>query len=213
MPSGAPPDSPKDGSTEKVSTSGYWNAIYLEQDSPGWNIGRPAPPLQYWLKHSGAAPGRVCVPGCGYGHDVREFAAAGFEAVGVDFAPLAVERANEQSRGAPGKFEFRQADIFELPNSERGRFDYLYEYTCFVAIDPRRRPEYVQLALELLKPGGMLIGCFYNHGREGGPPFDVTREQVLELYRPHFEIRKLEITPHSVERRQSHELWAEFVRP
>lgn len=221
MPSGAPPDSPEDGSTEKVSTSGYWNAIYLEQDSPGWNIGRPAPPLMEWLKTDGVRhlaslrgqTPRVCVPGCGYGHDVREFAAAGFEAVGVDFAPLAVQRANEQSKGAPGKFEFRQADIFELANTERGRFDFFYEYTCFVAIEPRRRPEYVQLALELLKPGGMLIGCFYNHGREGGPPFDVTREQVLELYQPHFEIRKLEVTPHSVERRAGHELWAEFVRP
>ena len=133
--------------------------------------------------------------------------------MGVDFAPLAVQRAMEQSRGAPGTFEFRQADIFELPRTEAGKFDYFYEYTCFVAIEPARRAEYVQLALKLLRPGGMLIGCFYNHGREGGPPFDVTREQVMALYEPHFEIRRLEVTPHSIERRAGHELWAEFVRP
>jgi hypothetical protein len=71
----------------------------------------------------------------------------------------------------------------------------------------------VQLALDLLKPGGLLIGCFYNHGRPGGPPFDVTREDVLALYSPFFKIHKLEVTPHSIERRKGHELWAEFERP
>ncbi|MCA8913482.1 MAG: methyltransferase domain-containing protein, partial [Planctomycetes bacterium] len=200
-------------SDQEVSKPDYWNAIYLEKDSPGWNIGQPAPALKYWLENAGAKPGRVCVPGCGYGHDVRLLAAHDFNVVGVDFAPLAVERANEQSQGAPGKFEFRQADIFALSQTEHGAFDYLYEYTCFVAIEPARRPEYVQLALDLLKPGGMLIGCFYNHGREGGPPFDATREQVLELYGPHFDILKLEITEQSIDRRAGHELWAEFVKP
>ncbi|MCB9894041.1 MAG: methyltransferase domain-containing protein [Planctomycetes bacterium] len=212
MPTGAPPNPPEDGSDQEVSKSTYWNTIYEEQASPGWDLGHAAPALQHWIRSSGATIGRVCIPGCGYGYDVRALAAAGFEAIGVDFAPLAIERAARLSEGAAGAFEFRQGDIFELPRTDAAAFDYFYEYTCFVAIEPARRPEYVQLALELLKPGGLLIGCFYNHGREGGPPFDVTREQVLALYEPHFEIRKLEITPHSIERRAGHELWAEFVR-
>jgi SAM-dependent methyltransferase len=152
----------------------------------------------------------VCVPGCGYGHDVFEFARRGFEAVGVDFAPLAVQGATELSKDKPGRFEFRQADMFALPATERTSFNYFYEYTCFVAIEPARRAEYAKLAHELLKPGGMVIGCFYNHGREGGPPFDARREQVLEVFAPLFEIAKFEVTPHSIERRTGHELWAEF---
>jgi SAM-dependent methyltransferase len=206
-----PPNSPEDGSAPEVNTSGYWNAIYLEQQNPRWDIGHPAPSLVRWIAN--AKPGRVLVPGCGFGYDVRLFAAHGFEAVGVDFAPLAVARALELSRGAPGNFEFRQADFFDLPKTDRHAFDYFYEYTSFVAIQPARRPQYVQLALNLLKPGGLLIGCFYNHGRPGGPPFDVTIDEVRALYAPHFEIRKLEVTPHSIERRAGHELWAEFMRP
>jgi hypothetical protein len=89
--------------------------------------------------------------------------------------------------------------MFALPETERAGFDYFYEYTCFVAIEPARRAEYAKLAHELLKPGGMVIGCFYNHGREGGPPFDATREQVLEVFAPLFEISKFEVTPHSIE--------------
>lgn len=185
----------------------------MEQESPRWNLGHAAPSLQHWVENSGAKRGRVLIPGCGYGHDVKLLAEHGFDAIGVDFAPLAIQRGNEVLKDAKGSWELRQVDIFDLPKTDRHSFDYIYEYTCFVAIEPPRRPEYVQLKLDLLKPGGMVIGCFYNHGREGGPPFDVTREEVLKLYEPHFEIRKLEITEHSIERRLGHELWAEFVRP
>ena len=208
-----PSDAPRRNAGEQVNKSEFWNSIYDEQESPRWNLGHAAPPLKHWLENSGAKPGRVLIPGCGYGHDVRALAEHGFDAIGVDFAPLAIERGNEVLAGTDGKFELRQADIFDLPATDRARFDYIYEYTCFVAIQPPRRPEYVQLKLDLLKPGGLLIGCFYNHGREGGPPFDVTREEVLKLYEPHFEIRKLEVSAHSIERRLGHELWAEFVRP
>jgi SAM-dependent methyltransferase len=193
----------------QVNTSAFWNAIYEGEESPRWNIGI-APPLLHWLSDSGADPGRVLVPGCGYGHDAVLFAKHGFEVVAVDFAPLAIERARREYPDAG--VDWRQVDILDLPRTEAASFDYIYEYTCMVAIHPSRRAEFVQVEKALLKPGGLLIGCFYNHGREGGPPFDITREQVLELYQQHFEIRKLEVSPHSIERRMGHELWAEFVK-
>jgi SAM-dependent methyltransferase len=202
---------PADGSAKQVNTSSYWNTIYLEQPNPRWDIGHAAPSLVHWLKS--ATPGRVVVPGCGFGYDVRLFASHGFSAVGADFAPLAIARARELSREARGTFEFRQVDFFDLPGTERHSFDYFYEYTSFVAIEPEQRPRYVRLALELLRPGGRLVGCFYNHGRPGGPPFDVTRDEVLALYAPHFKIEQLEITADSIERRRGHELWAEFIKP
>lgn len=208
-----PSEAPRRDAGAQVNKSEFWNSIYVEQESPRWNLGHAAPSLKHWLDTSGAKPGRVLIPGCGYGHDVRVLAEHGFDAIGVDFAPLAIERGREVLRDANGNWELRQVDIFDLPKTDRAAFDYIYEYTCFVAVEPPRRPEYVQLKLDLLKPGGVIIGCFYNHGREGGPPFDVTREEVLKLYEPHFDIRRLDVTNHSIERRKGHELWAEFVRP
>jgi methyl halide transferase len=193
-----------------VNSSAFWNGIYEKESSPRWNIG-PAPSLVHWLKDSKPAKGRVLLPGCGYGHDARLFAEHGFETVAVDFAPLAIERAQAVHGDTP--VDWRCEDIFELPTTEAGAFDYVYEYTCLVAIEPPRRPDYAQLCRDLLMPGGRLIGCFYNHGREGGPPFDVTREEVLALFSPHFDIRTLDVTRHSIERRMGHELWADFVRP
>ena len=111
-----------------------------------------------------------------------------------------------------GSLTFVQADFFDLPKTELGAFDYVYEYTSFVAIEPARRSEYATMCQAILKRGGMLVGCFYNHGRPGGPPFDTTREDVLKAFGARFDIRRLEITPHSIERRKGHELWAEMVR-
>lgn len=207
-----PPQS-NTGADADCNKPGYWNAIYAQEENPRWDLGTFAPPLHHWLQSPGAPrAGRVLVPGCGFGHDARLFAQRGITAVGVDFAPLAVERARKLHANVPN-LEFQQADIFSLLPQAAASFDTAYEYTCFVAIDPARRAEYARVLHGVLKPGGLLIGCFYNHGRPGGPPFDATREVVLQAFAPLFTIEKLEVSPHSIERRQGHELWAEFRRP
>ncbi|MBE7490406.1 MAG: methyltransferase domain-containing protein [Planctomycetes bacterium] len=203
------PDRAAQQAPQEISKPGYWNDIYAREGNPRWDLGRFAPPLQRWLQDHRPSPGRVLVPGCGFGHDVRLLAEHGFDALGVDFAPLAMEGARRLHAGVSGA-SFEQADMFSLLPGQAGAFDYVYEYTCFVAVDPPRRDEYARLIHGLLKPGGLLVGCFYNHGRPGGPPFDATREIVLRHFEPLFRIEKFEVSPHSIERRRGHELWAEF---
>ncbi len=59
--------------------------------------------------------------------------------------------------------------------------------TCFCAIDPARRPEYVELVRAILKPGGWLLACFFPVGEgTGGPPFSATRDEVRRLFTPAF---------------------------
>ncbi|MBP9891509.1 MAG: methyltransferase domain-containing protein [Planctomycetes bacterium] len=199
---------------DEINQPRYWDSIYKEPDEPRWVLGQAAPPLTHWLKSARRQLGRVAVLGCGYGHDALAFAEHGFDAVGYDFAELAITRGQE--RVVPlhkgGRLKLVRADFFELPATESGRFDYVYEYTSFVAVAPERRQEYAQMCHAILKPGGILVGCFYNHGRDGGPPFDARREDVLRVFSPLFEIKKLEVSEHSIERRKGHELWAEFVK-
>jgi len=199
---------------DEIGQPHYWNSIYHEPGEPRWVLGRAAPPLVHWLQSARPLPGRVAVLGCGYGHDALAFAEHGFDAVGYDFAELAIARGKERTlplhKG--GRLKLVQADFFELPATERGGFDYVYEYTSFVAIARERRHEYATMCHAILKPGGILVGCFYNHGREGGPPFDANREDVLRVFSPLFKIRSLEVSTHSIERRQGHELWAEFAK-
>lgn len=197
---------------DEISRPGYWDAIYNAPEEPRWVLGHPAPPLVYWLEHDRPKPGRVAVLGCGYGLDALAFSDHGFDAVGYDFAELAIARGRAKvlPLRKQGRLALVQADFFELPRSEREAFDYVYEYTSFVAIEPSRRDEYARMCHAILKPGGLLVGCFYNHGREGGPPFDARRDDVLKVFSPLFDIVKLEVSAHSIERRKGHELWAEF---
>ena len=197
-----------------VNTPQYWDSIYTKPDNPGWVLGHPAPPLVQWLDLQRPIPGRVAVLGCGYGDDALLFAQRGFNAVGYDFSERAIACAKTRAASLPAwaKAEFVCADFFDLPRTQAKSFDYVYEYTSFVAIDPARRAEYAKMTHALLRLGGMLVGCFYNHGRAGGPPFDTTREDVLRYFTPLFDIRKLEVSAHSIERRKGHELWAELVK-
>ena len=55
-----------------------WEAHYQANDTP-WDKGEPSPGLVDWLAAHPAVPrGTVLVPGCGMGHDVRAWAAAGW---------------------------------------------------------------------------------------------------------------------------------------
>src|SRR5439155_15356587 len=90
------------------------------------------------------APGRVAVPGCGRGRDVRFLSRPGYSAVGFDFSAAAVAAARELAKTDNGSEEFVERDIFTLAGDYGRAFDGIWEYTCFCAIDPQRRAEYVR---------------------------------------------------------------------
>jgi SAM-dependent methyltransferase len=76
-----------------------------------------------------------------------------------------------------------QSDLFSLPHEFNNSFDYVLEYTCFCAIDPKRRADYADLVTHLLKPDGVYIDlAFPLDGRAGGPPFAVKESEVMDLF-------------------------------
>ena len=134
-----------------------WNLRYQENDTP-WDKGAAHPVLDGKFFGSALA-GRVLVPGCGVGHDVRAWAAIGTECVGVDISPIALERATAFAQGP--EISYFLGDFLELPVALRGGFDAVFEHTCLCAIDPSRRPDYAQASHLALRPGGRLCGVFY----------------------------------------------------
>lgn len=169
-----------------------WEAKYQAQDTP-WDKGEPAPGLVDWLAAQPGLPsGTVVVPGCGLGHDVRAWAAAGFTTTGLDIAPSAVERA--RAGGGPEGTEFRLGDF--LADESPVRFDWVFEHTCFCAIPPDRREDYVRAVLRWLKPGGHYLAVNYFIPDTDGPPFGVDRAEVWTRFSPYFELLA-EWTPRS----------------
>jgi SAM-dependent methyltransferase len=163
-----------------------WETRYQTGDMP-WEKGEPAPGLVDFLaEHPELPRGRVAVPGCGTGHDVRTWARHGFEAWGFDLAPSAVRIASEKTREEGLSAQFRQLDF--LRDNPPQPFDWLFEHTLFCAIDPAQRAEYIGAIDRWLAPGGQLLAIHYMIRDAQGPPFGCHQEELLELFSPKLEL-------------------------
>lgn len=189
----------------------FWQVRYQTGETP-WDMGQVAPPFVTLLEthKNQLKPGRMAVLGSGPGHDAAYFGQQGFEVLGFDYVAEAVTASTAQY----GQWaKFLQADIFELPKTESGRFDYVLEHTCFCAISPSRRAEYVSVVSQLLKPGGYFLGLILADISPPGPPFPSTTEEILSLFQPFFECHELTIPENSLPRRAHQERLCVFQKP
>ena len=167
-----------------------WEERYQCKDTP-WDKGGPHPELLSFLK-SAPMHGTVFVPGAGPGYDVRAIAATADEVVGLDVSATAVTMAKKIP--TVGGERYVQGDLFALPKKLQAAFDWVWEHTCFCAIDPERRADYAAAIASALKPDGFFLACFYldpglDPG-ETGPPFGTSREELDTLFSPHFQLVK-----------------------
>jgi methyl halide transferase len=149
-----------------VSDAAFWQGLY-DQGSDRWELGRPNPSLGAHLARRPPPRGTVAVPGCGRGHDARLLARHGYQVFGFDFVPEVTRAARELAEREWADITFEDRDVFGLAETYPRFFDGVWEYTCFCAIDPARRAEYVEVLARILKPGGWLLACF-SHGRRTG---------------------------------------------
>jgi len=191
-----------------VSTPEFWQGLYAGGQD-GWELGAPAPALEAWLDEGGAfAPqtagssARIAVPGAGRGHDARLLARRGYRVWGFDWAPTALEEARGLSAADGVEVTFEARDVFTLAETHGGAFDGVWEYTCFCAIDPARRAEYMRVVRAILRPGGLLLACFFPlRAGTDGPPFPVSPEEIERALVPGFVVRSAHAPARSVERR------------
>src|SRR5688500_17773788 len=178
-----------------VRSIDFWEQRYQEART-GWDLAGPSAVFVRVLQGKDAPkPGEILVVGCGKGHDVLLFARHGFDALGVDFAPSAVEIGTQAAReaGLSDKARFEQADIFDLPARYPAHFDYVLERACYCAIDPRDRERYVETVAALLKPQGRIIAQFFiGPENRPGPPFAANEEEIRAAFAPHFEVERFD---------------------
>ncbi|NJO79874.1 MAG: methyltransferase domain-containing protein [Cyanobacteria bacterium RM1_2_2] len=186
----------------------FWEERY-QDGTARWNLGQPAPPFVPFLGSPEAPlPGRIAVLGAGHGHDALLFAEHGFEVVAFDFAPSAIAVGTEAARSRGLSAQFLQRDIFTLPEEFSASFDYVLEHTCFCAISPDQRSDYVNVVRSILRPGGNLIALFWAHERPGGPPFGVTVADLRQYFAPYFDFLMFDLASDSVESRKDEEYLA-----
>ena len=179
-----------------------WNARYLAGDTP-WEKGASAPPLIEYLE-SNEVTGKVLVPGCGLGHDVRLLARSDCIPIGFDLSRYALD----QARSVPkvGNEKYVLGNYFEPPADYVEAFDWVFEHTFFCAIDPSLRRDYVLRTHSLLKAQGYFLAIFYVRIEDPeGPPFPVSTKEIDRLFGDRFETVKVWVPTRAYEGREFRE--------
>lgn len=151
----------------------FWDTRFRDQLTP-WDAGAAPAKLAEWLKAQPA--GRVLVPGCGTGYEVRLFAEHGHDVLGIDFSDAALEAARREL--GPLGPRLRKADFFRL---DEPPFDVVYERAFLCALPRSLWPAWGRRMAELVRPGGALAGFFFLDAGPKGPPFGTGREELERL--------------------------------
>jgi SAM-dependent methyltransferase len=170
-----------------------------------WDEGGAHPALLDFIAEEGAFQGRVLVPGCGRGHDVRAISTRGNHVTGLDIAPAAIEKARGFEK--TGNEVYVTGDLFDLPGEMRGAFDWVVEHTCFCAIPPGMRAAYAAAVAGAIKPGGRLFGIFYlEPGVDRQPPYGVTTPELDGFFQRDFALVREWVPARTFEGREGREL-------
>ena len=189
----------------------FWEKCYQSGDM-GWDLGSPTPIFDHWIK-SQAYPLSICVLGAGNGWDALNFAEKGHIITAVDFAESAIENMNVFMKKRGVHINIIHSDIFDLGKLFSHNFDIVLEYTCFCAIDPAKRMDYIRMTHEILKPYGKLVGLLFPIDKDlndDGPPYGVDLDTTIDLFSQYFTLDTKEISNLSVKSRYGREIFVIF---
>lgn len=127
--------------------------------------------------------GRVVDLGCGTGENAIMFASMGNVVLGVDSAPLAVERAKKRAREGGSSAEFMVADALALPSLRR-KFDVATDCGLFHTFSDREREIFQRGLRDSIVFGGRyFMLCFSDREPAGwGGPRRVSKREILMTF-------------------------------
>jgi SAM-dependent methyltransferase len=169
-----------------------WNESYASGQLP-WDTGQPEPWLVEFITSGRVTPSQTLEIGTGTGTNAIWLAERGFNVLGVDVAPLAVEQARAKMNGRDLRCRFATLDILAEP-APGGPFHFVLDRGCFHVFDEsEERARFAAQVAAALAPGGLwlsLIGSTEGPPREVGPPRRSAREVTLAI-EPALEILEL----------------------
>jgi ubiquinone/menaquinone biosynthesis C-methylase UbiE len=166
--------------------TGWFEPVYAAAgedvtDVP-WVDLAPSRHLLNWLEREGrtGTGERAAIVGCGLGDDAELLRERGFDALGFDIAPTAVDWAR---RRFP-ETDFEVANLLDLPAELVGAFAFVFEAYTLQALPVEIRDEAIDGVASLVAPGGTLLVVTY--GREpaeepGRLPWPLTRAELARF--------------------------------
>jgi SAM-dependent methyltransferase len=132
--------------------------------------------------------GRALDLGCGRGQKAAELARRGWEVVGVDNVPRAIDAA--ERKGIPGA-TFVVGDVTNLEAAGLGTFDFFFDGGCFQHLDAEQRLAAGRGVTALANPGATLLMIEFQPTRLRSWAGGVTQAEV-EVAFPGWEMLSVE---------------------
>jgi SAM-dependent methyltransferase len=172
-----------------------WNESYASGQLP-WDTGQPESLLIEFVTSGGIAPAPTLEIGAGTGTNAIWLAERGFDVLGIDLSPLAVERARAKMKERALSCRFAAFDFLAAP-PPGGPFQFVFDRGCFHVFDePDERQRFAANVAAALAPGGLwlsMIGSSEGPRRDVGPPRRSACEVMLAI-EPVLEIVELRST-------------------
>jgi SAM-dependent methyltransferase len=150
-----------------------------------WHRDEPPPLLEQALAER-AAPGRALDLGCGQGVYATYLAEQGYEVVGIDFVPAAVEAARARADRAGVDVDLRVGDV--LDHAPAAPYDVVLDSGCLHHLPKAKARAYRTCLDQWLAPGGDFVLVHFAHRPKVGwiprGPSHLTREAAVARFAP-----------------------------
>ena len=151
----------------------YQNADHDDLSKIPWATLAPNVYLEKHLSMEKPVSGKkALVIGCGLGDDAMILEKHGYEVDAIDISPSAI--ALTKKRHPKSKVNFHVADIYEMPESSIGKYDFVYEGLTIQSLPPADREKLVKIIVSFVAYGGELLVYAHTQNDDesyGGPPW------------------------------------------
>ena len=186
----------------------FWSERY-RLGLTGWDIGSPSKPLVQYLDQIENKSIRILIPGAGNAYEANYAFQIGFSNVHVlDISDEPLNQFRSRYPDFP-KENLHHQNFF----NHNSTYDLILEQTFFCALHPSLREKYSQKMLELLKPGGSLVGVLFSRTFDfQGPPFGGSKTEYSTYFIEKFEINTFEPCYNSIPERSGSELFIKLKK-
>jgi len=171
-----------DGLTRKALRMGTEIFEEMYKGVPPWEIDGPQSEIVHLAEH-GEIRSPVLDAGCGTGENTLYLAGLGFEVVGIDIVPAAVEKALSKAKKRSLAATFMVWDALRLEDLHR-KFNTVIDSGLFHVLPDKKRAVFVKSLASVLDLGGSyLMTCFSEHEPGSWGPRRVTQAEIRESFR------------------------------
>ena len=174
----------------------HWDSMYAQSpETIPWEIASPPHDLVDALEKTVVTPCRALDVGCGSGNYSIYLARQGFDVVGIDYSPEAIQIAQQRAHDANVSVRFQVVDMTKESIPLQQTFDFIFDYSILHHIAPNDVTTYVHNEMSLLNPGGKLLLICYSEkdedarglgsavGKYGNVMYYRTADEIRAMYK------------------------------